>query len=85
MARSCKEKQFASVCPHTDRIAYSKSMCKSCYNKSKHTAEAIAKTNNSEAAKQAKQRYEDGNREEHNAQRRKYAQQPRSFSHNLDS
>ena len=74
MARSRKEKQFASVCPPTDRIAYSKSMRKSCYNKSKHIAEAIVETNNSEAAKQDKQCYKDGNREKHNAQRREYTQ-----------
>jgi hypothetical protein len=48
-------------------------MCKSCYNKSKLTAEAIAKTNASDAAKQAKQLYEDKNREERNALRKEYA------------
>jgi hypothetical protein len=78
MARPKKEKAFASACPHTDRIAYSKGMCKSCYNKSKLTAEAITKTNASEAAKQAKQRYEDENREERNNQRKEYARRSRS-------
>jgi hypothetical protein len=73
MARPQKEKQLATTCPHTDRVAYSKGMCKSCYNKSKLTAEAIAKTNASEAAKQAKQLYEDKNREERNTQRRESA------------
>ncbi len=56
MARPKKEKVFATACPHSDRVAYSKGMCKSCYNKSKLTAEAIAKTNASDAAKLAKQR-----------------------------
>lgn len=78
MARPRKEKAFATACPHADRIAYAKGMCKSCYNKSKLTAEAIAKTNASEAAKQAKQRYEDENREERNAQRKEYARRSRS-------
>ena len=73
MARPKKEKVFASVCPHTDRVAYSKGMCKSCYNKSKLTAAAIAKNNASEAARLAKQRYEDENREERNVQRKEYA------------
>jgi len=40
MARPKKEKAFAIACPHTDRVAYAKGMCKSCYNKSKLTAEA---------------------------------------------
>ncbi|WP_055074766.1 hypothetical protein [Pseudanabaena sp. 'Roaring Creek'] len=73
MARPHKEKQLASACAHPDRLAYSKGMCKSCYNKTKLTAEAIAKTNSSEAAKQAKKRYEDENREERNTQRKEYA------------
>ena len=73
MARPKEEKQFATIFPHTDLVAYSKGMCKSCYNKSKLTAEAIAKTNASEAAKQAKQHYEDKNREERNVQRKEYA------------
>ena len=73
MARPKKEKVFASVCPHTDRVAYSKGMCKSCYNKSKLTVEAIAKNNASEAGRLAKQRYEDENREERNTQRKEYA------------
>ena len=78
MARPRKEKQFATTCPHSDRVAYSKGICKSCYNKSKLTAKAIAKTNSSEAAKLAKQRYEDGNREERNSQRKEYARRSRS-------
>jgi hypothetical protein len=73
MARPKKEKTFATTCPHSDRVAYSKGMCKSCYNKSKLTAEAIAKTNASQAAKLAKQHYEDKNREERNSQRKEYA------------
>ena len=73
MARPKKEKVFASVCSHIDRVTYSKGMCKSCYNKSKLTAEAIAKNNASEAARLAKQRYEDENREERNVQRKEYA------------
>ena len=73
MARPKKEKVFASVCPHRDRVAYSKGMCKSCYNKSKLTAEAIAKNNASEAARLAKQHYEGKNREERNVQRKEYA------------
>jgi hypothetical protein len=77
MARPRKEKQFASACPHSNRIAYSKGMCKSCYNKSKLTDEAIAKTNASEAAKQAKQLYEDKNREERNVLRKEYARRSR--------
>ncbi len=79
MPRPKKEKVFASTCSHADRIAYSKGMCKSCYNRSKLTAEAIAKTNASEAAKQAKQLYEDKNREERNSQRKEYARRSRSF------
>lgn len=82
MARPHKEKQFADACPHTDRITYSKGMCKSCYNKSKLTAEAISKTNASEAAKLAKQHYEDKNREERNAQRKEYARRSRSSKEN---
>lgn len=78
MARPKKEKSFATACLHSDRVAYSKGMCKSCYNKSKLTAEAIAKTNVSEAAKQAKQRYEDENREDRNSQRKEYARRSRS-------
>ena len=78
MARPKKEKVFASACSHTDRVAYSKGMCKSCYNKSKLTAEAIAKTNASDAARLAKQRYEDENREERNSQRKEYARRSRS-------
>ncbi|MFO0543511.1 MAG: hypothetical protein ACK5Z3_06960 [Pseudanabaena sp.] len=73
MARPKKEKVFATACPHSDRVAYSKGMCKSCYNKSKLTAEAMAKTNASDAAKLAKQHYEDKNREERNTQRKEYA------------
>jgi hypothetical protein len=73
MARPKKEKTFATTCPHSDSVAYSKGMCKSCYNKSKLTAEAIVKTNASEAAKLAKQHYEDKNREERNSQRQEYA------------
>ena len=73
MARPKKEKVFARACPHTDRVAYSKAMCKSCYNKSKLTAGAIAKNNASEAARLAKQHYEEKNREERNAQRKEYA------------
>jgi hypothetical protein len=73
MSRPRKEKAFATTCPHSDRVAYSKGMCKSCYNKSKLTVEAIAKTNSSEAAKLAKQRYEAENREERNVQRKEYA------------
>lgn len=78
MARPKKEKSFATACPHTDRVAYSKGMCKSCYNKSKLTAEAIANTNASEAARLAKQHYEDKNREERNALRKEYARRSRS-------
>jgi len=78
MVRPQKEKQLATTCPHTDRIAYSKGMCKSCYNKSKLTTEAIAKNNASEAAKQAKQHYEDKNREDRNVQRKEYARRSRS-------
>jgi hypothetical protein len=78
MARPKKEKVFATACPHSDRVAYSKGMCKSCYNKSKLTAEAISKTNASEAARLAKQRYEDENREERNSQRKEYARRSRS-------
>ena len=78
MARPKKEKAFASACPHSDRVAYSKGMCKSCYNKSKLTAAAIAKNNASEAARLAKQRYEDENREERNVQRKEYARRSRS-------
>ena len=85
MARPKKEKVFASACPHTDRVAYSKGMCKSCYNKSKLTAEAIAKTNASDAAKQAKQRYEDEHREKRNTKRKVYATRSRSLIHDLDS
>lgn len=85
MARPQKEKQLATTCPHTDRVAYSKGMCKSCYNKSKLTAEAIAKTNASDAAKQAKQRYEDENREERNTKRKISAQRSRSLLQELDS
>ncbi|TYQ29181.1 hypothetical protein PseudUWO311_03360 [Pseudanabaena sp. UWO311] len=77
MPRPKKEKTFATTCPHTDRVAYSKGMCKSCYNKSKLTDEAIAKTNASEAAKLAKQRYEDENREQRNAKRKVYATRSR--------
>jgi hypothetical protein len=51
MAQPKKEKACASTYPRTDRVAYSKGMCKSCYNKSNLTAEAIAKTNASESAK----------------------------------
>ncbi|MEY3304732.1 MAG: hypothetical protein ACK5RE_19250 [Pseudanabaena sp.] len=83
MARPKKEKVFATACPHSDRVAYSKGMCKSCYNKSKLTAEAIAKTNASNAAKQAKQRYEDENREERNNQRKEYARRSRSPEENI--
>lgn len=83
MARPKKDKVFAINCPHSDRIAYSKGMCKSCYNKSKLTAEAIAKTNASNAAKQAKQRYEDENREERNNQRKEYARRSRSPEENI--
>ncbi len=78
MTRPKKEKTFAISCPHSDRLAYSKGMCKSCYNKSKLTAEAIAKNNASESAKKAKQRYETENREERNAQRKEYARRSRS-------
>jgi len=78
MARSKKEKPFAIACPHIDRVAYSKGMCKSCYNKSKLTADAIAKTNASESATKAKQVYEDNNREKRNAQRKEYARRSRS-------
>jgi hypothetical protein len=79
MARPKKEKTFASACPHTDRVAYSKGMCKSCYNKSKLTTEAIARTNASDAARLAKQRYEDENREERNVQRKEYARKKTNF------
>ena len=85
MARPKKEKVFAIACPHTDRVAYSKGMCKSCYNKSKLTADAIAKTNASEAATKAKQVYEDKNREERNAQRKVYADLLRSVKNNSSS
>ncbi len=78
MARPKKEKVFAIACPHTNRVAYSKGMCKSCYNKSKLTAEAIAKNNASDAARLAKQHYEDKNREERNVQRKEYARRSRS-------
>jgi hypothetical protein len=83
MTRPKKEKTFASACPHTDRVAYSKGMCKSCYNKSKLTAEAIVKTNASDAAKLAKQLYEDKNREERNALRKEYARRSRSSKENI--
>ena len=75
MARTSKPKQNAVNCPHTDRIAYAKGMCKSCYDQSVLTPEALAKRNSSDAAKAAKQRYEDENRERRNAQRREYARQ----------
>ncbi|MEI6327702.1 MAG: hypothetical protein WCP16_00615 [Pseudanabaena sp. ELA645] len=78
MARPPKEKQFATLCPHTDRVVHAKGMCKSCYNRSKLTVEAIAKTNASDAAKQAKQRYEAENREERNVQRKQYARRSQS-------
>ena len=80
MARPKKEKVFASVCSHTDRVAYSKGMCKSCYNKSKLTVSAIAKNNASEAARLAKQHYEDKNREERNVQRKEYARKQKQVS-----
>jgi hypothetical protein len=77
MARPAKPKQNATECPHTDRIVYAKGMCESCYNQSRLTPEAIAKRNSSDAAKAAKQRYEDENREKRNAQRREYARKNR--------
>jgi len=80
MARLKKEKTFAIACPHTDRVAYSKGMCKSCYNKSKLTADAIAKTNASESATKAKQVYEDNNREKRNAQRKVYTRKQKSLN-----
>jgi hypothetical protein len=83
MARPKKEKVFATACPHSDRVAYSKGMCKSCYNKTKLTAKAIAKTNASKAAKQSKQLYEDKNREERNNQRKEYARRSRSSEKNV--
>jgi hypothetical protein len=75
MGRPTKPKQNATECPHTDRIAHAKGMCESCYNQSKRTSESIAKNNASDAAKAAKQHYEDANRERRNAQRREYARQ----------
>lgn len=58
MGRPAKPKKNATECPHTDRVAYAKGMCESCYNQSRLTPESIEKRNASDAAKAAKQRYE---------------------------
>ncbi len=75
MGRPAKPKKNATECSHPDRVVHAKGMCESCYNQSRLTPESIAKRNASDAAKAAKQRYENEDREKRNAQRREYARQ----------
>jgi hypothetical protein len=54
MGRTAKPKKNAAECPHTDRIAHAKGICKSCYDQSVLTPEAIAKINTSDGCESSK-------------------------------